>query len=338
MGSLPKFLDDPFKKVSYSFRIEENLLNKVKLYAKATERKLPETFNYLIRESLKGCNLDNTYLNDYEGTLINITYISPATSEFGDILEYAYSRGNINYLNLDNEGFLYEVKKIPNNCDVWHNQGGYYSDSENLVHEGLSVVIVPDIVYTDSFRFIPPYLNDCLKYIYFSINTFGELEIKNISYKEAFRRLKEVGNNEVLYKFKNIYQVISDFNSDFVLEFEKDTSPDTEKYKELLYSHFVEFANTYNDVNINSLDNMKPVLKVTDVKTDTKYISQERDLIKIIDDLKKELEDKDTIISVQDGLIKEYEQKLEATQEEVNSLANTFNEINRRLEELESKK
>lgn len=324
VGSLPKFLDDPFKKVAYSFRIEENLLNKVKLYAIATERKLPETFNYLIRESLKGCNLDNTYLNDFEGTLINITYITPATSEFGDIIEFAYTRGNTNYLNLDNEGFLYEVKKIPNNLDVWHNKGGYFSNSENLVHEGLSIVIVPEIVYNDYFKFDTPYLNDCLKFIYFSINNLGELEIKNISYKEAFRRLKEVGNNEVLYKFKNIYQVISDFNSDFVYEFEKDPQPDIENYNEVLYSHFVEFANTYNDVNINSLDNMKPVLKVTDVKTDTKYISQERDLIKIIDDLKRELEEKDKAI-------KQYE-------EMTKDLEDRYKDINRRLEELESKK
>jgi len=149
VGSLPKFLDDPFKKVSYSFRIEENLLNKVKLYAKATERKLPETFNYLIRESLKGCNLDNTYLNEFEGTLINITYINPAYNDYGEILENYYRRGSTNYLDLDDEGFLYEVKKIPNNLDVWHSKGGYFSNSENLIHEGISLVIVPEIVYND---------------------------------------------------------------------------------------------------------------------------------------------------------------------------------------------
>jgi uncharacterized protein (DUF885 family) len=324
VGSLPKFLDDPFKKVSYSFRIEENLLNKVKLYAKATERKLPETFNYLIRESLKGCNLDNTYLNEFEGTLINITYINPAYNDYGEILENYYRRGSTNYLDLDDEGFLYEVKKIPNNLDVWHSKGGYFSNSENLIHEGISLVIVPEIVYNDYFKLETPYLRDCLKYIYFSIDTVGDLEVKNISYKEAFRKLKEVGNNEVLYNFKNTYQVISDFINDFVLELQEDQSPNTEEYTELLYSHFVEFANTYNDVNINSLDDMKPVLKVSDVKTDTKYINQEKDLIKIIDDLKRELEEKDKAI-------KQYEERR-------NKLDDRYKDIIKRLDELESKR
>ena len=320
-----KFIDDPFKKVSYSFRIEESLLNKVKIYAKVTERKLPETFNYLIRESLKDCNLYNTYLNDFGGLLINITYITPATNDFGDIIEFGYTRGSTNYLNLDNDGVLYEVKKIPNNLDVWHSKEGYYSQDPNLVHEGVSLLIVPEIIYTDLFEIrTVSYLNDCLKYIYFSIDNMGEVQVKNISYKEAFRRLKEVGNNEVLYKFKNIYTIFTNFTKDFVLEYEEDPNPNYENYKEILYSHVVEFAKTYNDGNIINLEDMKPVLNISDIETDTNYISPEKDLNTIIKDLQNQINEKDK-------QIKKYE-------EMTNELKISYDKLDKRLKELESKK
>ena len=327
-----KFIDDPFKKVSYSFRIEENLLNKVKIYAKITERKLPETFNYLIRESLKDCNLDNTYLNDFEGLLINITYITPATGEFGDILEYAFNRGNPNYLDLKNNGFLYEVKKIPNNLDVWHSKGGYYSQDQNLLHEGVSLVIVPDIVYNDYFKInSTSYLDDCLKFIYFSIDTLGNVEVKNISYKEAFRKLKEVGNSEVLYKFKNIHTAFTNFTNDFVLEYDQDSNPDFEDYSDILYSHMVEFSKKYNDINITSLEDMKPVLKITDIETDTNYITPEKDLNTIIEDLQNQINEKDKEI-------KKYEDMTKELKINYDKLDKTYQKLDKRLKELESKK
>ena len=70
-----KFLEDPFKKVSYSFRIEERLLEDIKKYAEGSNKKLPETFNYLLKKSLEGVNVSNTYLKEYEGALINITFM-----------------------------------------------------------------------------------------------------------------------------------------------------------------------------------------------------------------------------------------------------------------------
>ena len=321
---MPKFLDDPFKKVAYSFRIEERLLENVKKFANATGRRLPETFNYLIRESLKDCNLDNTYLNDFEGIIINVTYISPAYSEFGDTIEYAFRRGSTNYLNLDNEGFLYEVKKIPNNLDVWHDKGGYYSQSEKLIHEGLSVLIVPEIVYNDHFKYNTSYIHDCLKFIYFSVDMMGNITVTNISYKEAFRRLKEAGNNEILYKYKNIHKAFWDFSEDFILEYNKDPEPLGHDYDNILYTHLLEFANKYNDVSINSLEGMKPPLNIDKIKINTNYETPEKDLNNIIEDLQAQIDQKDKAI-------KQYE-------EMTRDLENRYNDIDNRLKELESKK
>ena len=320
---MPKFLDDPFKKVSYSFRIEERLLENVKKFANATGRRLPETFNYLIRESLKDCNLGNTYLNDFEGSIINVTYITPATDEFGNLLEFAFSRGSTNFLNLDSEGVLYEVKKIPNNLDVWHDKGGYYSQAPNLLHEGLSVLIAPEIVHNHNFKYDDYYLHDCLKFIYFSVDINGKLEVKHISYKEAFRKLKEAGNNDTLYKFKNIHKSFWDFCEDFLLEYEKDPEPLNTDYDNILYTHFLEFANKYNDVNINSLEDMEAPLNIDGVNISTNYETPEKDLNKIIKDLQDQIDQKDKAI-------KQYE-------EMTKDLENMYNDIENRVKELESK-
>lgn len=319
-----KFLDDPFKKVAYSFRIEERLLENVKKFANATGRRLPETFNYLIRESLKDCNLDNTYLNDIEGIIINVSYITPAYSEFGDLIEYAYQNGDTNYLNLEGEGFLYEVKKIPNNLDVWHDKGGYYSKDQNLIHEGLSVLIVPEIANNGHFKYNTSYIHDCLKFIYFSVDNLGKVEVKQISYKEAFRRLKEAGNNEILYKYKNIHKAFWDFSEDFILEYDKDPEPLGHDYSNILYTHLLEFANKYNDVSINSLEDMKPPLNIDGLKINTNYETPEKDLNTIIEDLQAQIDQKDKII-------KEYEERTK-------DLENNFNDMDKRLKELESKK
>ena len=310
--------------MAYSFRIEERLLENVKKFANATGRRLPETFNYLIRESLKDCNLDNTYINDLEGIIINVTYITPALTEFGDTIEYAYQRGSTNYLNLDNEGFLYEVKRIPNNLDVWHDKGGYYSPAQNLIHEGLSVLIVPEIVYNDHFEYNTSYIHDCLKFIYFSVDTLGKIEVTELSYKEAFRRLKEAGNNELLYKYKNIHKVIWDFSEDFILEYNKDPEPLGHDYDNILYTHLLEFANKYNDVSINSLEDMKPPLNIDKIKINTNYETPEKDLNNIIEDLQAQIDQKDKAI-------KQYE-------EMTRDLENRYNDIDNRLKELESKK
>lgn len=321
---MPKFLDDPFKKVAYSFRIEERLLENVKKFANATGRRLPETFNYLIRESLKDCNLDNTYINDLEGIIINVTYIYPATTNMVDTIEYAYYRGNTNYLDLESEGFLYEVKKIPNNLDVWHDKGGYYSPSENLLHEGLSVLIVPEIVYNDYFTYSMAYLHDCLKFIYFSVDMMGNITVTNISYKEAFRRLKEAGNNEILYKYKNIHKAFWDFSEDFILEYNKDPEPLGHDYDNILYTHLLEFANKYNDVNINSLEDMKPPLNIDKIKINTNYETPEKDLNKIIEDLQAQIDQKDKAIKQYEELTKDLEIR--------------YTDIENRVKELESKK
>lgn len=358
----PKFLEDPYKKVSYSFRIEERLLEDIKKYGNATNRKLPETFNYLLKKSLEGINVNNSYLEDYEGLIINIPYMTWEESIYyiGDTIggtKLIFKRGNPNYLDYSEEGLTYEVKQIPNNLDIWINEKpvlkigdsqetsksylgqGYYSKNyPNLIHEGISIVIAPELVLSNYFHICQTGIINTLKFIYFTIDLDSKVTVTNISSKESFRKLKESGNEETIYKFNSIYNTIYKFGCEFMEMYKEKTEPELESdddfFKSLLYSNLVKFANKYNDGNIRNIeDKTQEKLENNILLSDNPYLLNNE-----IDKLKKELEDKEALITVQDGVIKDYEEKLKTTQEEVTSLANTFNEIDKRLKELESKR
>ena len=259
----------------------------------------------------------------------------------------------------------YEVKQIPNNLDIWINEKpiinigetqsknylgqGYYSKHyPNLIHEGISIVIAPELVLSEGFNICQTGIINTLKFIYFAIDLDSNITVSNISYKESFRKLKESGNEETIYKFNSIYNTIYKFGCEFMEMYEEETEPELESddifFKDLLYSNLVKFANKYNDGNITSIEDKTKAQDISDLNLTTLQLIEEvkentsNDYLKLIDELKKDLEDKDTLISVQEGVINDYKEKLENTREEVNNLVNTFEDINRRLEELESKR
>ena len=329
---MPKFLDDPFKKVSYSFRVEERTLEDIKSFANATGRKLPESFNYLLKKSLEGLNVTNTYLKGYEGVIINITFMEfqlnytyGADNVITDTF-YTVTRGATDYTNFNFDGLLYEVDKIPNNLDKWFNDRGYYSNN-GFIHEGVCLLIVPELILHDKTCITQRSITNCLKFIYFALNNDNTLDVKSISYKDCYRRLKEVGNDKDLVKFKNIDKKIYKFSIEFMKEYEEDPTANekTEAYKLVLYNELNKFAKRFNDGNIKSVDDKTQDIDPNTLETiEEDTDSTSNDYLKEIDKLKNELEEKDK-------KIKEYEDKTK-------DLVNSFNEIEKRLAKLESKK
>ena len=330
-----KYLEDPFKKVSYSFRIEERLLEDIKSYSNATGRKLPETFNYLLKKSLDGVNVNNTYLKDYEGVLINITFMEYQKHYSYDVDNepldtwYTFTRGATDYTNFNFEGLLYEVEKIPNNLDKWIKGAGYISNNGYL-HEGICFVIVPELILHDKICLTKESITNCLKFIYFGLKKDISLEIRNISYKDCFRRLKEAGNDKDLVLFKKIDGIIYNYSLEIMRELEKitDSQEDINEYKEVIYYDLENYASNYNDGNIKSIEDKGEDLDNMSIDNeDIKEILQKStstDYLKEIDNLKKELEEKD--------------QEIKKYKEATKGLKNTLNEIDKRLNKLESKK
>lgn len=259
------FIKDPNSKVSYSFRIKPDLLENLKLYSEAVGQSLPETLNILLEDSIKGFNLSNTYLTDMEGAIINVpfmyTEVNDILGEYTDEIirtEYYLHKGTINYLDFDTEGLTYEVRQIPNNLDIWDDAIGYYSNMDYIRHEGVSYIIIPELILNDNLLISEKAINNCLKFIYFKVHRNKTLEVTNISYKDCFRRLKEAGNEEILNKFKEINNIIYKFSLAFIDKYNISMSDYLEDgYKNLkleLYHQLKEYALKYNDNNIISLE------------------------------------------------------------------------------------
>ena len=122
------YLKDPFKKVSYTFRIEEQLLENIKSYANAENRKLPETFNLLLKKSLKDITVSDTYLDNQVGAVIKIPYDLPIAKDnvidtdgidTGNVysIDYNASKASINSMTLTFS--LYSHNTIISLCPNW---------------------------------------------------------------------------------------------------------------------------------------------------------------------------------------------------------------------------
>ena len=234
-----KYLEDPFKKVSYSFRIEEALLEDLKLYSKATGKKLPETFNDLLKESIEGVTVDNTYLKGYpNNTLITIPNIIDMDKDLQSKGLYTLIDEAINVLDPDLEGFIYEVKQIPNNLDVWdnrkpildvsspnlnkHNGRGYKSRHyPELIHEGIEFVLIPDMIKPYQIKdCIQPQditLYKCLVPIYFTVSLDNSFTIEVISMKEALSKIKETNNFELLDEITSLNMRVKEIIDSIIL-------------------------------------------------------------------------------------------------------------------------
>ena len=255
-----KYLDDPFKKVSYSFRIEERLLEDIKLYSKATGKKLPETFNDLLKESIEGVTVDNTYLNGFKRQLITI----PNTIDMA-IEEDTLSIMETSLLNPDLEGLEYEVKQIPNNLDVWDNRKpildmtrnppskingkGYKSrDYPELLHEGIEFVLIPDLIKPKHIE--SPYISDgqtialynCLVPIYFTVELDNTLDIEVISMKDALSKIKDINNFELLDEVKALNKLVQEIIDNVILNLDiREEAQETYYFKGSTYTYKPSF-------------------------------------------------------------------------------------------------
>ena len=167
------YLKDQTKRVQYTFRIKEDLMEDLKAYSKAKGVKIPRILNEIIEQYLDGVVVRNTWLIDQPGTFITIP---------SDIQKRPL------HLTDDMDGMEYEIKSIPNNLDVWNDKCGYTSGNKDLEHEGLEPLLIPslieDIDITKGNETMQE-LTKCLCAIYFRLVTGGTLEIFLLTIQNA---------------------------------------------------------------------------------------------------------------------------------------------------------
>lgn len=336
------FIENPNKKETYSFRVKPDLLENIKNYAKATNQTVPEILNDLIEEKVDGLHLTNDYLNNTMNST-NIIGLPP--------LEDIYNNGKYKEFGLffeNNNRVLYEFQKLPNNLDTWTDKEGYTSTQRGVDHEGISFVLAPELITKPEYLETPEILLCCLVPVYFRISLKKKsVQVKNISFDEALRKIRASPNMELLDEFTKNTELVKDIIQSYSNRFKNaSVNPDGTYYvggfiysdkNQLLLDLFNKLLIELNEasiiVNVNVLSHKSKAIERTTTKEEllntTLVDSDPVRLWNEIDELKDELR-KST--KENEDLKKENEdinQKLTDLQQQVTQMAKVWAEISK---------
>lgn len=330
------FIKNPNKKESYSFRVKPELLENIKNYAKATNQTVPEILNDLIDEKTKGLHLTNDYLpKGYnENIIISIPPLEELRTE------------NLDLLNNNNSSNILEVKQISNNLDIWTDKEGYKSSNENLKHEGIEFVLLPDLILQAGYHIVgvDGLLQYCLIPIYFRVTTNNKLIISNIHINTALNMIKKSQNLELLDIAKAYEYLVNDTIRKYTNLLKNASFNESEgsyytggftyiNYEELLKDLWskllVELDDIKPDINTTVVTHLDGAIERTTTREEllsTTLVSDNPYLLwNEIDELKDELK---TSIKENEDLKKENEsinQQLTELQQQVNTISEILN-------------
>ena len=272
------YIKNPNKKVSYSFRINPNTLEDLKLYAEATNNTVPEIINQLITDKLDGVTLTNDYLKHYKEQLITV----PDLQEIYDNTDTVETLETMDLQNPFLKGTVFKVKRVPNNLDVWDstddingfNQHGYTSyNYPKTIHEGIEFVLAPELlkpkhITSDKAKTMLLLNNTLLLPIWFKVHYNNTLSIELITYTEAINKVKATNNFTLMEKLSELKILANEIISKVI----KDT-PENEIYSKLLQelSKLTKVINTGNifvnatpEGKVHFVPDNKPVEFTTD--------------------------------------------------------------------------
>ena len=184
------YLKDPIKRVQYTFRIKEPLMEDLKVYAKAKDIKLPRLINDILEDHIKNMNLSNTWSNDPLDLFITIPKKYPK-----NIVNLPKGATHV-------DGWQFEVKAMPTNLDVWDDKKGYTSPQKDIKHEGVEPLLIPNYIEDitlkrDNETIIK--IEQCLIGLYFIEYEDGTIRVDLIQFDDLIRKL-QYAHNEILAK------------------------------------------------------------------------------------------------------------------------------------------
>lgn len=313
------YIKNPNQKVSYSFRIEEDLLDDLKAYAQATNRKLPETLNVLLKKQLEGITVSDTYLKNEKGTIITIPF-----NLLGD------NKSVINLHKVKN-GWNYQIKQIPNNLDIWTINKGFISLDKNYLHQGIELVLIPDLFSKEFFvnlrnlevHSLGPSerskLNKVLVPILFSMKKDKTIDINIISINEALVLARNSKKAELIQLIETNFNKINKLMQNLLFKIE--TSRGYERYYREVVSELELLSREINTKNIIKLDEVIAFDNIEFDFDDSIDVSNEnliKELQSELNNVKKDLMRKEQIIDEYedkfkkiDSLLKDYDNRFE---------------------------
>ena len=230
------YLKDPIKRVQYTFRIKEDLMEDLKVYAKAKDMKLPRLINDIIEEYLDGMNMSNTWSDEPLGAIITIPNEMP-------IKEHA----NVLIPRID--GLQYEVKAMPYNLDTWNDKYGFIANTKGMKHKGVEPLLIPGLIKDIELKkdkATAQTIAKCLFGLYFALHDNDQLHVEIISHNNATGQLQFV-NPELAKVYAQYRKMLYDIINDHLARL-NDVNHD--RIKEQLLEQLEELAMGINTGNV----------------------------------------------------------------------------------------
>ena len=230
------YLNDPTKRVQYTFRIKEELMEDLKVYAKAKDMKLPRLLNDIIEEYLEGMNMSNTWSDEPLGAIITIPNEMP-------IKEHA----NVLIPRID--GLQYEVKAMPYNLDTWNDKYGFIANTKGMKHKGVEPLLIPGLIKDIELKKdkeTAQTIAKCLFGLYFALHDNDQLHVEIISHNNATGQLQFV-NPELAKVYAQYRKMLYDIINDHLARL-NDVNHD--RIKEQLLEQLEELAMGINTGNV----------------------------------------------------------------------------------------
>lgn len=230
------YLKDPTKRVQYTFRIKEDLIEDLKVYAKAKDMKMPHLLNNIIEEYLDGMNMSNTWSNEPLHAIITIPNEIPIKNHANLLLPHV-------------DGIQYEVKAMPYNLDTWNDKYGYIANSNGLKHKGVEPLLIPSLINDIELKrdkATGQTIAQCLVGLYFTLQDNDQLHVELITINNATGQMQfinpELGKIFIKYR-KMLYDIINDHLTRL-----NDVNHD--KVKQQLLEQLEDLAVTINTGNV----------------------------------------------------------------------------------------
>ena len=229
----PKFIDiiDTNKRVPYSFRIEERVLDKLHSISGNLDISTAELVTNIAKDYLADKTPYNNYLETYNRFIFDL----PLNPDMKKILTgrlKGYSNTNFyGFTDLDLEekvndilytgevyileneitattSVKYQVLRVPNNLDTFNTElQTFTSNEKQLLHQGIEFLIVPEIAkYTENNI-------DCVYCFYFTVNNNKELRMELINFTDMENLVLEKGNKYLVDLSQTIYYNLEQCNS-----------------------------------------------------------------------------------------------------------------------------
>ena len=239
-GSNPQFLNVD-KKVVYNIRLPQRLIDKINAYAELTGNTTTNIVTNVLSDFVADKVVLNDYLDNVGGVTVKIPYAINQKNNFindcWNLIDYN-SDDTLTYHVVDSvysETYfaeLFEVKKIPNNLDIY--DGDSYAANKsilkfnhNAIHSGIELFIynITEIIFTDKETLngkTDSFVN-CLYCLYFEVAESGDVSVYLIDYLTAINLLSASGNDKykdliiaAATELSDVDNVVTSYNDDFV--------------------------------------------------------------------------------------------------------------------------